>query len=83
MNEVVNPRAAGFNYGVGWGPAPKPPVYLTAMAKCRELRKIANEASKAAWALEMACRNVRLAETAVDKTAAVQVLHAEMQKHIR
>ena len=79
----VNPRANGFNYGTGWGPEPKPPVYLQAMVTVRRLNKMATDASRTAWALEMKLRNVRLAETAIEKMKAVAALDEEMHTHQR
>ena len=70
----VNPRAKGFNYGVGWGPEPKPPIYHEAQRLALVLNKIANVATRKAWALEMAIRTVRLAETETEKRCAVSAL---------
>jgi hypothetical protein len=63
----VNPRANGFNYGVGWGSTPKPTIYTEAQQLALLLNREANAASRKAWALEMAIRNVRLAETDQEK----------------
>jgi hypothetical protein len=79
----VNPRANGFNYGVGWGAAAKPPIYYEAMRTCADLRDVAHRTSRVAWALEMAIRNVRLAETAEEKHSSVVVLQDEMRRHTR
>ncbi|MDR6305226.1 hypothetical protein GGQ85_002946 [Nitrobacter vulgaris] len=72
MND--NPRAKGFNYGIGWGSAPKPPIYDKARELALVFNKIANAAVKKAWALEMAIRTVRLAETETEKRCAVAAL---------
>ena len=77
----VNPRANGFNYGVGWGPTAKPPIYSEAQGLALQLNRAANEASRTAWALEMAIRNVRLAETDVEKKRSVTALAIEIAKH--
>jgi hypothetical protein len=77
----VNPRANGFNYGVGWGPTAKPPIYAEAQELALELNRIANEASRTAWTLEMAIRNVRLAETDTEKKRSVAALSVELAKH--
>lgn len=69
-----SPRARGFNYGVGWGPTAKPPIYYEAQAIALKLNAIANEASRKAWALEMAIRSVRLAETDLEKKQTVAAL---------
>jgi hypothetical protein len=77
----VNPRALGFNYGAGWGPTAKPPIYAEAQAVALQLNSIANAASRKAWALEMAIRNVRLAETDTEKKQSVTALAMELAKH--
>ena len=70
----VSPRAHGFNYGVGWGPTPKPPIYSEAQSLALIFNRAANIASRKAWALEMAIRAVRLAETPREKECAVSAL---------
>jgi hypothetical protein len=70
----VNPRAKGFNYGIGWGSTPKPPIYHEAEELARILGRAAIVASRKAWSLEMAIRTVRLAETPSEKIAAVSAL---------
>ena len=77
----VDQRANGFNYGVGWGPTAKPPIYEEAQDLALHLNRLANEASRKAWALEMAIRDVRLAETDTDKKRSVTSLAIEMAKH--
>ena len=77
----VNPRANGFNYGTGWGRSPKPDIYAEAQQLALDLGEIAIQASKTAWALEMAIRNVRLAETDAEKRSEVLALKMEMDKH--
>ena len=77
----VNPRANGFNYGVGWGPSAKPPIYSEAQELALYLNRLANEATKNAWSLEMAIRNVRLAETDTEKKQSVTALATEIAKH--
>jgi hypothetical protein len=77
----VNQQANGFNYGVGWGPTAKPPIYEEAQDLALHLNRLANEASRKAWALEMAIRDVRLAETDTDKKRSVTSLAIEMAKH--
>jgi hypothetical protein len=72
MND--NPRAKGFNYGIGWGPTPKPAIYPKAQQLALALNRIANAASRKAWTLEMAIRTVRLAETETEKRCAVSAL---------
>jgi len=69
----VKPRANGFNYGVGWGPTPKPTIYTEAQQLALLLNKEANAASRKAWAL-MAIRDVRLAETDQEKEQSVSQL---------
>jgi hypothetical protein len=81
MNVDINPRANGFNYGVGWGPTAKPPIYAEAQQLALHLNRIANEASRKAWALEMAIRSVRLAETDTEKKQSVTALSIELAKH--
>ena len=69
-----NPRAKGFNYGIGWGSTPKPPIYHKAQELALVFNRIANAATKKAWALEMAIRTVRLAETETEKRCAISAL---------
>jgi hypothetical protein len=77
---MSDPRDLGFNYGTGWGSAPKPPIYLLAIKLARRLGQDAVEKSAQAWALEMALRNVRLATTGVEKAVAVVELARQMEK---
>jgi hypothetical protein len=81
MNVNVNPRSNGYNYGVGWGPTEKPPIYSEAQKLALILNEEANEASRKAWALEMAIRDVRLAETDLEKKQSVAALAIQMAKH--
>src|SRR4051794_35014231 len=81
MNANVNPRSNGFNYGVGWGPTDKPLIYAEAQKLALFLGDEAIEASRKAWALEMAIRVVRLAETDTEKKRSVTALAVEMAKH--
>lgn len=78
----VNPRANGFNYGVGWGSTPKPPIYHEAQELALIFNRAANTASRKAWALEMAIRTVRLAETDKEKEAAVLSLTELMLQYL-
>ena len=78
-----SPRSRGFNYGVGWGPTAKPPIYYEAQQVARELGKIAIEASRQHWSLEMAIRDVRLAETDLEKKQSVTNLSMEMARYKR
>ncbi len=77
----ANPRAVGFNYGIGWGDTPKPPIYKAAMQVAEHLGKIAITASAEAWALEMALRDVRHAETDQAKAVAIARLTSAMRKY--
>jgi hypothetical protein len=77
---MSDPRERGFNYGRGWGSAPKPPVFLHATKVAHKLGKQATEMSARAWALEMALRNVRLATTGVEKAIAVAELERELAR---
>jgi hypothetical protein len=81
MNVNINPRANGYNYGVGWGPTAKPPIYAEAQKLAALLGDEAIEASRRHWALEMAIRSVRLAETDIEKKQSVAALSIEMAKH--
>jgi hypothetical protein len=78
MNQVVstNPRARGFNYGEGWGKAPKPAICGQASELARRLGLQALEASRAAWRVEHAVRAVRLAESDLEKSSAISALTA-------
>jgi hypothetical protein len=71
---IDNPRAKGFNYGIGWGPSPKPPIYYKAQELALVFNRIASAAVNKAWALEMAIRTVRLAETETEKRCAIAAL---------
>lgn len=73
MNAHSDPRANGFNYA-GWGPDPKPPVYLAAQKIVWILNKQAGELGAKAWELEETIRKVRLATHAVEKVKAVAKL---------
>lgn len=79
----TNPRANGFNYGVGWGPTPKPPIYHEAQELARIFGRAANAASRKAWALEMAIRTVRLAETPTEKECSISALTELMLQYQR
>jgi hypothetical protein len=78
MNNVlsINLRTRGFNYGEGWGSAPKPAIYDQAVDLARRLGLQAMEASRAAWRVEHAARAVRLAETDLEKSRAISSLTA-------
>lgn len=60
-----------FNYGIGWGTTPKPPVYAQGQALAERLGQKAMKAIAAAWEAEHAVRQVRLAETDQEKAKAV------------
>lgn len=81
MTQQPNPRALGFNYGVGWGSEPKPAVYEQGAALANRLADQANEASRGAWAVEHALRAVRIADTAKEKADAVAALAAIVFKY--
>jgi len=81
VEQAVNPRAAGFNYGTGWGSAPKPAVFARGEALAKQLGDAAQAASATAWAVEHAVRNVRLAETPDEKRNSVAALTALVEKH--
>jgi hypothetical protein len=74
MSEYQDPRKAGFNYGIGWGSDPKPMVFYQAQDLARRLGKEAQRASEAAWSVEMAVRDLRLAETEEEKLSAISKL---------
>jgi len=76
---MSDPRELGFNYGRGWGVAPKPPVYLVAAKLARQLGRQLSQMSAQAWALEMALRSVRLATTGVEKAVAIAALERKLQ----
>ena len=81
MSDTSDPRTRGFNYGVGWGSDPKPPVFLTAAKLARDLGKRAAELNREAWALEMAVRHVRVACTIPEKAQAIAKLEAMLSKY--
>lgn len=70
----------GFNYGRGWGDAPKPPIYQEAMKRCRDLSEEATRMSAKAWALEMALWRVRIATTGPEKAIAMMELLVELDR---
>ena len=72
MND--NPRKKGFNYGIGWGPTPKPAIYHEAQQLALALNRVAHAATRKAWSLEMAIRTMRLAETDTERQRAVFAL---------
>ena len=72
----VNPRAAGFNYGIGWGSEPKPAIFAQGEALAHKLGIEAMAASARQWVVEHACRAVRLAETPNEKADAITALTA-------
>lgn len=76
---MSDPRELGFNYGRGWGAAPKPPVYLQAAKLARQLGQQVSQMSAQAWALEMALRSVQLATTGVEKAVAIAELERKLQ----
>lgn len=78
---TYNPRAAGFNYGIGWGKDPKPPVYYQAMLLAQRLGAEAMRASRQAWSVEMRARDLRLAETEEEKKRAVAALKDVVEKY--
>lgn len=79
-NAHTDPRAAGFNYGVGWGSAPKPAEYFRLENRARDMRANAQALNARLWAVEMALRNLRLASTPQEKEKAVSDLR-EMEEH--
>ena len=81
VEQAVNPRAAGFNYGTGWGSAPKPAIFATGEALAQKLGSAAIAASRDAWEVDHAVRNVRLAETPDEKRNSVAALTALVEKH--
>jgi hypothetical protein len=82
MNLTVDPRTLGFNYGPGWGNAPKPPVYQTAIQIAYVLTRQARVISDAAWKLEIAIRRVRLASSDEEKEMMVAQLEAALEQHM-
>jgi hypothetical protein len=78
---TCNPRADGFNYGTGWGSAPKPNIYQQGFMLARRLGEQAMEASRIAWSLEMSLQAVRIAETDEERKAAVAALTEKVRKY--
>jgi hypothetical protein len=60
-----------------------PPIYEEAQDMALHFNRLANEASRKAWALEMAIRDVPLAETDTEKKQYVTSLAIEMATHRR
>lgn len=76
-----NPREKGFNYGVGSGSGPKPPLYIASFPVLRIVRGNLQKQVAEAWAFEMAHRAVRLAENGVEMAMALAALEIEYAKH--
>lgn len=76
MDRSNDPRLRGFNYGSGWGDAPKPPVYHAAAKLAYDLGRAGRVIMDRAWDLEMKLRSVRLAHYPEEKEAAVARLVA-------
>lgn len=75
------PDQNSFNYGRGWGSDSKPPLYLAAMKKSRELNEIAQRTAHEAWELEHALWVVRIATTGEEKAIALAYLAQKMRKY--
>lgn len=80
LSNQPSPREAGFNYGTGWGQEPKPPIYFEAGKLMTVLRAHAHDATALAWSMEMAIRDIRLAETTEEKREAVARLNDAVDK---
>lgn len=76
-----DPRTLGFSYGVGWGGAPKPPIYQTAAKLANALRKQSAGLGALSWELDMRLREVRLATLGCEKAAAVAKLKTFLAEH--
>lgn len=74
MPKKEDPRIRGFNYGRGWGSAPKPPVYQAAAQLALDLARCARVISDRWWELEMKLRDVRLAGTPEEKERSITAL---------
>lgn len=75
-----SPRKQGFNYGIGWGSDPKPPIYFEAEKLEAAWTKTMHEVQAIRYALTEAIRNVRLSETATEKRRAVATLAEVVSK---
>ena len=69
---TIDQRAAGFNYGIGWAAHRTPLIFDQGISLAQRLNQQATEASRAAWAVEMRLRAVRLAETEKEKAMPLQ-----------
>jgi hypothetical protein len=78
---TCNQRAAGFNYGIGWGSGPKPAIYNQGIALANRLGDQASEASRDAWQVEHALWCVRVAETEIEKADAINALKGIVYKY--
>jgi hypothetical protein len=81
MTQQSNPRVAGFNYGIGWGSAPKANIYQQGFMLARRLGDQATEASRIPWSLEMSLRAVRITETDEERKDAVAALTEKVRKY--
>jgi len=70
----IDPRAAGFNYGVGWGSTQLPPTYYRGKAVADDVAHMAQTWGRIDWQLQMALRKVRHASTQIEKTVALTAL---------
>lgn len=66
-------RKAGFNYGSGWQ-GPYPPIYFDAVRLSTALDQIVHDATVRAWSMTTILRNLRLAETALERKTAINDL---------
>lgn len=82
LDEVSAQRKAGFNYGGGWGPSPLPSIYFDAIKLQEGIRRHAHDASALSWEMEMAIRDIRLAESEVEKRNAVSRLNEMVDRAI-
>lgn len=79
---MIDPRANGFNYGIGWGSNPKPKIYYEGMDLAHKLNAEASKMSARAWKLDHAVRAVRLAETYEEKQRAIAELREAIEVEI-
>jgi hypothetical protein len=65
-----------FNYGTGWpSNQRKPQIYFEAKALADRLREIAQDTAEISWTIDMAIREVRLAETSDEQETAIDRLY--------
>lgn len=79
--EEIDPRKDGFNYGIGWGSKePFPEVFRLGAELSLKLNEASEAASRKAWGLDHALRDVRHASTKAEKVNAILALQRVLEE---